>query len=123
MGVFDRVKFWKQSEEPSNTPPEYDLGARQFDTSNPNGAPPLDPGYGADPLAQHDPLQQAGNQQFSQQSDSMFGQEPQQYPSQPFAQQYPGSTPFPGSQQQSQQPQQGYPPHTKQDIFCQRQLV
>lgn len=107
MGVFDKVKFWKQSEEPVGSPPDYDLGARQFDTSNPNGTPPLDQGYGADPLAQHDPLQQAGNQ-FSQSGDGMFGHEPQQYPPQPFAQQYPGSTPFPGSPQQSQQPPQGY---------------
>lgn len=95
MGVFDKVKFWKREEEPANAPPEYDLGAQQFDANNPMGMPMTSP----DPLAQHDPL----GASMSQQGDQMFAASQQPYPQQYPQQGYPGGAPFPGS------PQQAYP--------------
>lgn len=111
------MKFWKQDpmEGAPTTPPDYDLGARQFDSQTGN---PMNTPLGSDPLQQfssqqfssQDPMQNMqnnnnldsfGQSQPSVQEKIMLQQTQQYPPAQPF----PGSVPFQQQQYAQQYPQ------------------
>ena len=98
MGVFDKIKFWKKDDfsvdlgKPADQPPSYDLGGQQYD-----------------PLHNPDPLQHSG-QMGQPDTFNPEGTSPTFAP-----QNYPQSTPFPGSIA-SRQMESQYPEHQEQGI-------